>query len=220
MDRVFLPLFLDMKNRACLLVGSGEELVRKGQILLSAGANLKLIAPRETPGLWPSQLQDRIHWLSETFEPQHLVGIWLVVSTHSSHPINLGIRQEAEARGIFVNVVDQPDYCSAIWPALIFRPPVTVAISTGGTGPALSGWLKQKIARELPENLEEMASWFSQWRQMIAPKLKNLEERGHFWRHLFSQGLLDRFARGDRSGADEMIRQAVIVRKKNDSMPV
>ncbi|MBF0434172.1 MAG: hypothetical protein HQL77_02225 [Magnetococcales bacterium] len=216
MEGAFLPLFLDMKGRACLLVGAGEELLRKGDLLLQAGARLRLVAPQEMVALWPETHQGRIDWLGTTFSPDHLEGVWLVVSTHANDAINRTIRREAEARGVFVNVVDQPEFCSAIWPALIRRSPVAVAISTGGTGPALSGWLRQKIAEQLPDNLGEMALWFSQWRKKMAPALSSLEERGRFWRHLFACGLLDRYARGDRLGAEQMILEAAQQREKKD----
>lgn len=216
MEGAFLPLFLDMKGRACLLVGAGEELLRKGHLLLEAGASLRLVAPQEMMALWPEAYQGRIGWLGSTFSPDQLEGVWLVVSTHANDSINRTIRREAEARGLFVNVVDQPEFCSAIWPALIRRPPVVVAISSGGTGPALSGWLKKKIDEQLPDNLGEMALWFSQWRKKIAPELSSLDERGRFWRHLFQQGLLECFARGDRPGAERMIQEAVEQCEKKD----
>lgn len=208
MNETFLPLFLDLKDRACLLVGTGEEAIRKGLLLLNAGACLRLVSPGDMVRSWPENLQTRIAWIDTAFHPQHLDGVWLVVSTHSDRSVNAVIRKEAENRGIFVNVVDQPEFCSAIWPALISRPPVSVAISTGGTGPALSGWLRQRISERLPDDLGEMARWFARWRKTMAPEFSTLEQRGHFWKGLFSEGLLDRFLSGDRLGAEQMIRDA------------
>ncbi|MBF8273758.1 MAG: cysG [Magnetococcales bacterium] len=214
-----------MKNKACLLVGTGQELLRKGNLLLDAGARLKLISPPEMVALWPQHAQPAITWLATTFEPRHLDDVWLVVSTHSSHPLNLGIRQEAERRGIFVNVVDQPEFCSAIWPAMISRPPVCVAISTGGTGPVLSGWIRQKIEKQLPDNLGEMALWFARMRQRMTPNFSSLEQRSSFWKKLFSLGVLDRFLSGDPLGAEQMVQDAMqdhikkMTVKKIESLP-
>ncbi|MBF0147626.1 MAG: bifunctional precorrin-2 dehydrogenase/sirohydrochlorin ferrochelatase [Magnetococcales bacterium] len=215
MEHPFLPLFLDLRGKACLLVGSGDELLRKGNLLLDGGALLRLVSPREMVSSWPQQHQQRITWIGTTFQPHHLDGVWLVVSTHASHPINQDIRREAERRGIFVNVVDQPEFCSAIWPAMIARPPVCVAIATSGTGPALSGWLGNRIAAQLPDDLGDLARWFARWRKRIAPEFDSLEQRGRFWKDLFSRGLLDRFLAGDRSGAEAMIRDSVSECKKS-----
>ncbi|MBF0605839.1 MAG: bifunctional precorrin-2 dehydrogenase/sirohydrochlorin ferrochelatase [Nitrospirae bacterium] len=217
MKDAFLPLFLDLKDRACLLVGSGEEAIRKGSLLLNAGACLRLVSPEGMAHSWPEDFQGRIRWCDTVFHPHHLDGIWLVVSTHLGRSVNEMIRKEAENRGIFVNVVDQPEFCSAIWPALISRPPVSVAISTGGTGPALSGWLRQRISERLPDDLGEMAQWFAHWRKMMASEFSSLEQRGDFWKGLFSDGLLDRFLSGDRVGAEQMIRDAAAIWRKKMS---
>ncbi|MBF0108662.1 MAG: hypothetical protein HQL76_05765 [Magnetococcales bacterium] len=214
MGHTFLPLFLDLRSKDCLLVGSGEELTRKGTLLLDAGASLRLVAPAEMIDSWPETVRERITWVGASFVPGHLEGVWLVVSTHESAPINREIRRQAERRGIFVNVVDQPEFCSAIWPALISRPPICVAIASGGTGPALSGWLGRRIAAQLPDHLGEMALWFSEWRRRVAPMFADLDQRGRFWKGLFARGLLDRYLSGDRTGAESMIEESLPGEKK------
>lgn len=209
MAEPFFPLFLQLSRRACLLIGGGESAVEKGLRLLAAGASLTVVAPRLAPELQRRVETGEMRWLPETFRESHLEAVWFVVSTLRDKAENHRIYLETNRRHIFLNVVDQPDYCSCHWPAILERPPVTVAFSTRGESPALASYLRRTLEKVLPEHLGELAHWLSQWRQQVQPLLPDLAARGQFWRRLFDQGMADRFLSGDVTGAETMIRQAM-----------
>ncbi|MEO5348815.1 MAG: bifunctional precorrin-2 dehydrogenase/sirohydrochlorin ferrochelatase [Magnetococcus sp. YQC-3] len=209
MPEPFFPLFLQLTNRPCLLIGGGEVAVEKGQRLLAAGARLTVVAPRLAEGLQSHAEAGELRWLAERFQESHLDECWFAVSTLQDPEENRRIYLEAGRRRIFLNVVDQPAYCSCHWPASLERPPVTVAFSTRGESPALASYLRRTMGRVLPANLGELADWLAHWRRQVQPVLPDLAARGQFWRHLFDQGLAERFLAGDLQGAEEMIRQAM-----------
>lgn len=209
MSEPFFPLFLQLTNRPCLLIGGGSSAVEKVNRLLRAGAQLTVVAPHLTRELQSQAEAGKLLWLSETFREAHLEGIWFAVSTLKNDSENRRIYAEANRRHIFLNVVDQPDFCTCHWPAALERPPVTVAFSTRGESPALASYLRRTMDKVLPDSLGELAHWLSAWRQRVQPLLPDLATRGQFWRLLLDQGVAERFLSGDRAGAEAMIQEAL-----------
>jgi uroporphyrin-III C-methyltransferase / precorrin-2 dehydrogenase / sirohydrochlorin ferrochelatase len=195
------------------MLGENQEALTKGEVLLNAGAELYVIS--EEKHLWPQELAEQINWLPAPFKPEHLKNIWLVISALEDKKINSAIFAACEKQQIFLNVVDQPEYCSFIWPAVVKKPPFIIAISTGGQGPALAGWLRRKLEKELPENLNELTNWFAKWRKISTNHIPTLTERGKFWRNLFDGGLLEIYLSGNIKKADDIINKALKPDKKH-----
>ncbi|MBF0135281.1 MAG: hypothetical protein H7833_12335 [Magnetococcus sp. DMHC-1] len=202
-----LPIFLDLRQRACLVLGGEGEAVPKVGALLLAQAQVLILAEKIDPSLATRVADGSLQWSQEQFRPDHLNGIWFVLSTSTDPILNSTVQAEAQRRQIFMNVVDQRQYCSALWPAVIHRDPVTVAFSTGGASPALAGYLRRHIAKALPEHMGALATWLGAWRQTISTHLPNLSERGRFWQSILEGGVAERFLGGDMPGAEAMIRQ-------------
>lgn len=209
MPEPFFPLFLQLTNRPCLLIGGGASAVEKCNRLLSAGARLTVVAPHLTTELHNQAEAGQLLWLPEPFREAHLEGIWFAVSTLQNNTENSRIYAEANRRRLFLNVVDQPDFCTCHWPAVLERPPVTVAFSTRGESPALASYLRRTMDHVLPDSLGELAHWLSAWRQRVQTFLPDLAARGQFWRTLFDQGIAERFLYGDSAGAEAMIQDAL-----------
>jgi siroheme synthase-like protein len=212
MNLTTVPQFLRLTNRPCLILGESHEALFKGRFLLEAGGDIRVVSKHKQQ--WPEDLASQVTFLSPPFNPDQLQEVWLVVSALEEEKTNQALFEACEQRQIFLNVVDQPKYCSFIWPALVKREPFMIAISSGGRGPALSGWLRRKLEQELPQNLGEMAEWFSTWRKKCSKHLPTLQERGKFWRTLFDNGLLDSYLSGDIKKADLTITEA-LNRKKS-----
>ncbi|MBF0454537.1 MAG: hypothetical protein HQL72_06925 [Magnetococcales bacterium] len=207
-----IPQFLQLTNRPCLMLGDNQEAITKGRVLMEAGAELRVMAA--DPKRWPSDLAQQITWISGPLQPQQLDDVWLVVSTLEEKSINQQLFSLCQARHIFLNTVDQPQFCSFIWPAVVKKPPFIIAISTAGRGPALAGWLRRKLERELPDNLGELANWFAHWRKKTAPSFSTLQQRGKFWRDLFDAGLLDIYLSGRVNRAEKRIKKALKKKKR------
>ncbi|MBF0447029.1 MAG: bifunctional precorrin-2 dehydrogenase/sirohydrochlorin ferrochelatase [Magnetococcales bacterium] len=214
MTQPIIPQFLRLTNRPCLLIGENTEAIAKGRALLEAEADLYVVTDR--PENWPSDLQDQITWLSPPFQPHHLDGVWLVVCALDNRPLNIELFAACQTRRIFLNVVDQTEFCSFIWPAVVKKPPFTLAITTGGRGPALAGWLRRKLETELPDNMEALADWYSDWRKKSRPFLPSFDERSRFWRAMIQKKVVETYLSGNINEADSLIKKALLEKKMLD----
>ncbi|MBF0190567.1 MAG: bifunctional precorrin-2 dehydrogenase/sirohydrochlorin ferrochelatase [Magnetococcales bacterium] len=205
-EETLLPLFLRVRDRPCLLVGAGSEASRKGLALLAAGARLTILADSLEGELAAAVAAGLAFWSRGPFVPAHLDGMWLAVSASDDMALNAALHAAALERRVWLNVVDQPRFCTLIWPAVVVRPPVTLAITTGGAAPALAGYLRRRIEAWLPEGVGALARRLSVWRREVPG---GLAARGRFWRELLDQGVAERFLQGDEAGAEEMVRQAL-----------
>lgn len=185
----FFPLFLDLTGKLCLVVGCGYESEEKAERLHDAGGVVRVVAPNLTPAM--AELVDggKATWIEGRFAPEHLEGVWFVLSTLTDPADNGFIERETEKRCIFLNVVDQPDFCSSIVPAVVDRHPVMAAFTTSGTAPSLAGRLKRELEENLHPDLGAFAVWLKGERARAAPKLENLAAKGRFWKTLLDGGL-------------------------------
>jgi len=143
------PIFLRLAGRTVLLVGGGRVAASKLRALLDADAHVTVVAPEVADSI----ARAPVAILRRPFEPSDLDGVWLVVAA-APRGVNRGVAAEAQARGIFVNAVDDVESASAYAGAVIRRAGVTLAISTDGEAPALAGLMREALEVVLPEDLE------------------------------------------------------------------
>ncbi len=167
-DAELAPLFLKLSGRRVLLVGGGAMAASKLEGLLSAGADVRVVAPEIRPEIAASGV-----WLERrAFAPPDLDGAWLAVAA-ATPEVNREVAREAELRRIFVNAVDDPGSATAYAGGVVRRGGVSIAISTGGRAPALAGLLREGIESLLPEQLEawleRAESLRSRWKAEAVP---------------------------------------------------
>ncbi len=143
----YYPVFLDLKGRACVIVGGGEIAERKIANLLECGAVITMVSPQVTPGIRAHADAGDIRWEAREYVDGDLKGAFLAIASTDDEDVNRAVHEEASREGIVLNVVDRTALCSFIAPAVVRRGEVTVALSTGGASPAL--------ARKLRETLEK-----------------------------------------------------------------
>ena len=156
-DMDYFPVFMNLKDQSVLVVGGGKVAVRKIRALLAAGARVGVVARELNPACKSWLEEGQITLLAREYEPWLLEKARLVFSASSDAALNQRVFHDAEAQGIPVNVVDDPEYCRFISPAVIDRSPVQIAISTGGTAPALARRLRSKLEAQLPQGLGRFA---------------------------------------------------------------
>ncbi len=144
----FFPVFLNLKDKLCIVVGGGKVAERKVENLLTAQAKVKVISPEVTLKLKKLVEEGKIEWEKRIYKKGDLNSAWLVIAATNNPEIQKEIFKEAEEKRIFCNVVDVPELCSFIVPSTIRRGLLTIAISTSGVSPA--------VARRLRETLEQI----------------------------------------------------------------
>jgi len=177
----FLPVFLDVKEKQCLLVGGGEVALRKARLLLRAGASLKVVA--ESIGDELTQLLESGPHSSRKgqFDEADLNGVVLVVAATDNDEVNRQVSEQAKSLNIPVNVVDQPALCTMIFPAVVDRSPVVVGISSSGSSPVLARKIKEQLEVQLPGAMGQLADLLSQYRQTAKEQIKSFDTRVRFW---------------------------------------
>ncbi len=143
----YYPLFVDLRGRTVLVVGGGRVAERKVADLLRSGAGVILVSPDLTEKLRGWAEDGKIHYIKGVFSPECLQNVWLVVAATDDPRVQRAVFREATERRIFCNVVDQPEFCSFIVPASVRRGDLHIAISTGGSSPALAAKIRQDLER-------------------------------------------------------------------------
>jgi uroporphyrin-III C-methyltransferase/precorrin-2 dehydrogenase/sirohydrochlorin ferrochelatase len=201
------PLFLSLQDRRALVVGGSEAAARKIELLLSAGARVSLIAETVTGEIAQLIADGRISWVGRTFETDELDGMSIVIVAGGDALLQSRVSQEAQARGVPVNVVDTPALSSFIMPAIVDRGPITIAISTGGAAPGLARRLRAEIERAMPAALGRLARFAEIFRVQVRRTIVVPRARRLFWDRVFQGRVAELALAGDEIAARrELIR--------------
>nr|WP_304183144.1 siroheme synthase CysG [Hafnia alvei] len=198
----YLPIFCQLQQKACLLVGGGEVAERKARLLMDAGADIMVNAKEFTPqfDLWAQD--GKLKQAHGEFSPALLEGVWLVIAATDDENVNDLVYQQASERQIFCNVVDAPKRASFIMPSIIDRSPLMVAVSSGGKSPVLARLLREKLEAILPQHLGQLARLAGDLRQQVKDKFSTITLRRRFWERLFAH---DRLAQSLANQDAEMV---------------
>ncbi|WP_024558180.1 siroheme synthase CysG [Franconibacter pulveris 1160] len=180
-----LPIFCQLRNRPCLLVGGGDVAERKARLLMEAGAIVTVNALDFTPQFQVWAQQGMLHLAAGEFDARLLDTCWLAIAATDDDAVNQQVSDAAEARRIFCNVVDAPKQASFIMPSIIDRSPLMVAISSGGTSPVLARLLREKLEALLPQHIGELARYAGNLRKRVKATFATMSERRRFWEKLF-----------------------------------
>ena len=203
----YLPLFADVKQRVVLVVGGGEVATRKIELLLRAGADVHVVAKSLAEPLLVKQNAGQLHWLAQEFSPEQVDKVFLVIAATDDVALNAAVSQAAQQRYRLVNVVDDQPKCSFIFPSIVDRSPLVVAISSGGQAPVLARLLREKLEALLPASLGDMARVAGEWRDRVKDRLHSMRARRQFWERLFNSPFADQIAAGQQTVAEETLRQ-------------
>jgi len=182
------PVFLDLRGRVALVLGTGEVAARKAALLREAGAEIRCAA---------------------TFAPDLLADCAIAIGADAAEPELHALAAACRARGIPVNVVDRPALCTALMPAIIDRAPVTIAISTGGAAPVLARQVRQRIEALLPPGLGRVAALADRAKAMIRRHLPDLAARRRFLDAALSGPAAELAMAGRDAEADRTLEDAL-----------
>jgi len=198
----FLPIFLNIKGKLCLVVGGGEVAHRKASVLADAGATVKVVAPGLSDAF---ASMSGIEHVAEHFQPAHLDGIMLVIAATNESTVNQHVSQQARARNIPVNVVDNPDLCTFIMPSILDRSPLMVAFSSGGASPMLTRMLRGKLETLIPQGYGRLAVFSARFRDTIKARVANPLKRRIFWENVLEGVVAEKVLAGDETSAEAML---------------
>ena len=200
----FLPIFANIKNKRCLVVGGGAVGARKAGVLLDAGAKVRVVAPEIDEDL---KANANVEAVVARFEDKHLDGMSLVIAATNDRAVNKQVSELAQARNIPVNVVDDPELCSFIMPAILDRSPLMVAFSSGGASPVLTRMMRGKLETSIPQNYSRLAAFAERFREAVKKRVTNPAKRRIFWENALDGVVAEKVLTGDEQSAEAMLQQ-------------
>ena len=205
----FLPLFHNLRGRHVLVVGGGEIALRKSRLLADAGAVLRVVAPEigtELGELIASSAGEQR--LRGYLEPD-LDGCVLVIAATDNETLNAQVSHDARLRGMPVNVVDAPALCSVIFPAIVDRSPLVIAVSSGGDAPVLARLIRAKIETWIPPTYGHLAGLAARFRHQVKNLFPNVQQRRAFWEEVFQGPIADRQLAGQGAEAQRLLQAKI-----------
>jgi precorrin-2 dehydrogenase / sirohydrochlorin ferrochelatase len=147
----YYPIFLDLADRPCLVVGGGPVAERKVESLLAVGAHVTVVSPTVTARLAAWVRAGRVAHRARGYRVNDLAGLQIVFVATDDEAVTRAVAAAARARGIWVNAADQPARCDFILPSVIRRGRLAVAVSTGGASPAAARAIREELEGYLTE---------------------------------------------------------------------
>lgn len=174
----------DLHGKDCLVIGGGRIALRKVTGLLRADASVTVIATDFNPHF--SLLSKLVTMIKRPFCDNDIQKKYaLIIGATDISSVNIAISRKAAVFGIPCNIVDQPELCSFIVPAVVNRGNITIAVSTNATSPRLSRYIRKKIANTIGTEYIQLASYMAQIRTLVRSQLSNPQYRSLFWKELF-----------------------------------
>jgi len=206
---VFYPVYLDLKGKRVVVVGGGEVADRKAESLLETGASVTVISPEVTSNLAALADQKRIELRKRRYVHGDCAGAVLVFSATDDPEVSRNVYREAIALRIFVNTADQPALCSFILPAVVRRGDIGIAISTGGTSPALASRLREEIAKIVGPEYARFAELLSRARSEIRRRVRDEQDRKQLHYRILNSDIMALLKANDTAGAARSLRELV-----------
>lgn len=205
------PIFVNLENKHCLVVGAGEVGKRKIKSLLDSGAShVTIIDTREADQEMESILTlDNVDFFCREFKDDDLDGIFLVIACTSNIPVNRRISALCEERGILCNVVDQPEKGSFIVPSTVTRGDLTLAISTSGHSPAMTKVIRRELQDIFGEEYANMLTVMGRIRPLILALGLETSENTAVFRTLVNSDLLAAFKDQNLDAAQEILKESL-----------
>ncbi|MER2491235.1 siroheme synthase CysG [Catenovulum sediminis] len=187
------PIFLNLDNFPCAVVGGGDVAYRKACALLKAKAQLTIIAPDICQELAELIAEQNIEHIAQVWTPNLIADMRLVVAATDDETVNTKIYEYCEAHKILINAVDQPAICRYTTPSIVDRSPILIAISSAGMSPVLARRIRAMIETALPQSIAEIAEYAGSIRGKIKQAFGSINERRLFWEKFFTSSIMSRF---------------------------
>ena len=208
-----LPIFMNITNRLCVVIGGGEVAARKVTTLLKAHAAITLYSPELCHELQDLANTGKINYINANFEASQLAGACMVIAATNDEAVNTEVSIAAKVQNIPVNVVDAPNLCTFTMASIVERSPIVIAISSEGNAPVLARYIRTKIETMLPTGYGRIAHIAGEFRDKVKAKFATTQERRIFWEGVLQGPIVERILSGQESAArvalDEILSEEI-----------
>ncbi len=209
----YFPIYLDLRGRKAVVVGGGANGVRKVEGLLPTEADIVVIAPEVEPPVAELVDKGKIRQLRRTYQEGDLEDAFLiVVADASDEAVNEAVHSEAARRNVVCNVEDVTHLCTFIYPSVIKRGDVTVAVSTGGASPALARKFREMLSGTSPVTNRHAVMEFADLAGILSDTRQELRRRGiRLTLDHFQACITDELVDLVQSGREQEAREVLMV---------
>ncbi len=203
----FLPVFLNIVDRPCLVVGGGEVAARKVRQLLSSEGRVRVLAPTLCATLRTWLEQEKIEHIAAEFQANALDACVLVIAATNDRKVNEEVSRQAQLRNLPVNVVDDPALCTFITPSVVDRDPIQIAISSGGASPVLARLLRARLETMIPSAYGRLATLMRDFREKAKQRFPSIKDRRRFWEQILQGPVAEMLFAGQDTAALKSLEQ-------------
>lgn len=179
----YFPFFIDLAQKEGLIVGGGKVALGKARRLLPYGPRLTVAAPQLLPDFYDLE---HVSLLKRPFAPELLEEKFFVIAATGEVALDRSVARLCRERNLPVNVADDREACTFLFPSLVKRGSLSVGVSTGGASPGMAAWLRGEIEGLLPERTEEILEFLQDQRPRIKTSLPGETRRAELFQTLLT----------------------------------
>ncbi len=198
----YYPVFWNIHGKKCLVIGGGDVAARKVARLLDCGAKVYVVSPTLNTDLEILKKEKLIEHIESPYKTQYLEGATMVIGATDQEETNAAISEDAKAKGIPVNIVDDPQKCDFILPSIVERGDLTIACGTGGASPALARMLREELEKTYGEEYATLLRILGQLRGKME---KNAKMGRRWFDQLMAAGILEAIRQKDDVKVKQMV---------------
>lgn len=204
----YYPIYIDIEDRAVLIVGGGNVCARKAETMIRYGARVTIVSPEITDEIAVWERDGALVVRRKLYEEADLNGASIVIASTDDPCINARVARDCRRRKVPVNVVDVTHLCEFIVPAIVEKGSIQIAVSTGGKSPALGRTLKEELQRSIGPEYAEVNDLLGTLRKSAKSVLPKDTDRKRFFDGIIAAGILDMLRDGRNREAYEAIAMA------------
>ena len=202
----YYPVFWDIRDKKCIIIGGGEVALRKAERLLDCGAKVLVISPKLVPELAVLKDKNLISHIAAEYSGDLIDKAALIIGATDDEKTNARISQDARRKGIPVNIVDDPQKCDFILPSLVQRGDLAIAIGTGGKSPALARHLREELESRYGTEFEILLNILGNLRVKME---KNAGVGKDWFDSLMEEGILESIKSKDIKKVKEIVKKII-----------
>ena len=202
-----LPIFINTREKPCIVIGGGDIALRKINLLLKAKAKVDCLSPLFCKGIKNLSKDGHITLINKSFDQTDIKDYSIIIAATDDSSVNSSISAIAQVKKIPVNVVDSPELSSFIMPSIVDRSPLIIAVSSSGKAPVLSRIIRAKLETVIPSAYGILADIAGEYRQKVKDRFSTIKDRRAFWEAVFSGVIAEKVFSGRISEAKEDIQR-------------
>lgn len=213
----YFPIFLRLNDKRVLVVGGGETALRKIRLLQKTPCRITVVAPEIHADIesLAKLTEGSLTLVQAGYEANHLSKHYLVIAATNDEQINQQVAAHAEQRGLLVNVVDRTAQCRFIFPSIVDRDPVVIALSSGGTAPVLLRQWRTRLEGLVPQHLGQLAKFCQRFRATVKSTFDSVDKRRRFWEKFLEDPVTEDVYQGRTETAERRLHQLLAEPESN-----